>query len=365
MRYQYRFTVIAFFVVAIAGLFVSLIIREEKPRSSNKPPAAYDSHLKAEPRDALSGHSAETVGKAVDHAFSCTANFDSNYQELGVIADLLSKSKNPEHLLMAALFGSDQMSEARIHTMTKTLRIDPDNPLILWNFLNSCSMLPHVPICRDQNIENRAIEVDSSNGQLWAKIAGFRIKRGNMPAALDALKNASVAPEFNEYWMEHVELFERGLAAAGDASYRNRTIQAVGMAAAMVWNIKSVLNGCETQAVESGEWLQYCVRFAERLERDGRTILSNVIGLKLQETMYSISGDEEKEAAAEQRLRLIRNSMRNGQSEDGQVLLSRDDRVLADYITEWATFGELRAVQFLRNEVERLRNVSGYDPCRI
>ena len=145
----------------------------------------------------------------------------------------------------------------------------------------------------------------------------------------------------------------------------NRTIQAVGMAAAMVWNIKSVLNGCETQAVESGEWLQYCVRFAERLERDGRTILSNVIGLKLQETMYSISGDEEKEAAAEQRLRLIRNSMRNGQSEDGQVLLSRDDRVLADYITEWATFGELRAVQFLRNEVERLRNVSGYDPCRM
>ncbi len=186
-----------------------------------------------------------------------------------------------------------------------------------------------------------------------------------MPAALDALKNASVAPGFNEYWMEHVELFERGLAAAGDASYRDRTVLAIGMAAAMVWNVNSVLNGCETQAVESVEWLQYCVRFAERLEHDGRTILSNAIGLKLQKTMYSISGDKEKEAAAEQRLGLIRESMRNGQSEDGQVLLTRDDRVLADYIMEWATFGELRAVQFLRNEVERLRNVSGYDPCRM
>ena len=249
--------------------------------------------------------------------------------------------------------------------MTATLNVDPNNSLILWNFLNTCERMPDAPICRDQNIEDRAIAVDSRNGQLWARIAGFRANRGDMPAALDALKNATAAPEFNEYWMENVELFERGLAAATNAPYRIRIIQALVMTAGSMINYNLIFEGCEAQAVDSAEWLQFCTLLGERLEHEGRTMLSTAIGLSLQKRMYSIAGDEENRAAADHRAKLRAKLWRDGNSEDALVLLSRDDKVLTDYISEWAVYGELRAFQFLRNEVQRLRNIPGYDPCSI
>ena len=282
---------------------------------------------------------------------------------MDVVATLLSKSRNPEHLLLAAILRPAQTGEARILAMADTLNFDPNNPLIHWNFLSFCERFRSEPICRDPTIEDRAIEVDSSNGQLWARIAGYRANRGNMPAALDALKSAAAAPEFNEYWMEYIELFERGLAAATNAPYRERIIQASGMAAGLITNYNLIFEGCKTQAVESAEWLQLCTRLGERLEHEGRTMVSIRIGQSLQKRMYSISGDDEKRAAVEHRSKLGAKLMQDGYAKDGHVLLFRDDRVLAGYISEWASYGELRALQFLRNEVQRLRNVRGYDPC--
>lgn len=367
MRYQTRFslTAIALVVIVIAGLLVSLTMREKKPQSLNQPPIASDNHVQAEVVSEPSEYSTEVVEKAVDRVFNCNWNFESGGLKSDVVATLLSKSKNPEHLLMAALLGTDRRSDARIFAMTETLNIEPNNPLILWNFLSSCERLPDAPICRDQNIENRAIAADSTNGQLWVRIGGIRANRGNMPAALDALKNAAAAPEFNEYWIEHVKLFERGLAAATNAPYRERIIQAISMAAGLITNYNLVFEGCKTQAVESAEWLQLCTRLGERLEHEGQTMVSNGIGQSLQRRMYSISGDEEKQAAAEHRSKLRTKIMRDGQSEDALVLLSRDDKVLAGYISELASYGEIRAFQFLSNEVQRLKNVPGYDPCSI
>lgn len=116
-------------------------------------------------------------------------------------------------------------------------------------------------------------------------------------------------------------------------------------------------------AAESVKWVLQCLRFGERLERDGRSVHSMVVGLRLQKEMHSISGDHEEEALLEERLGLTGAAFRGGLSKDSEVLLSRDERVLADYISESAAHGELRALQFLNNEVERLKNLPGYDPC--
>ena len=308
---------------------------------------------------------AEVTTVDTGSAFNCVANVDFNYQESESIASELSQSRDPEHLLMAALVGQDPTDEAGVHAMTRALRSDPDNRLILWNFLQSCSQFPGASMCLDHKIEDHAIEVDGSNGQLWARIAGFRAQRGDMRGALDALNKAVVAPRFTNYRMEHIELFERGLAAAGSMPYGDRIIQAIGMQAGLISNYSYVMTACKSMAPESVEWASQCARLGDRLERDGRSVYSIVIGQSLQKNMYLLSGDNEKEALVAKRLDTTKQYMLNALSKDGEALLSRDDQVLANYMSTSAIYGEINAFTFLNNEVERLKNLAGYGPCRL
>ncbi|MCH8136411.1 MAG: hypothetical protein IIB77_10570, partial [Proteobacteria bacterium] len=278
-------------------------------------------------------------------------------------AALLANSKDPEHLLMAALIGFDGQAKLGLSAMENALAVDPDNPLTLWSFLDSCSLHPKAAKCANGSIEKRAILADGGNGLLWGKIADYRLRRGDTAGALDALINANTAPQFNGYFIEYVEMLERGLAAATDNPYRKRITNAIGIAAAMPQRFYHVFQGCKEQATESAEWSQACLGYGKRLERDGRTVMSTRFGIALQKWMYEIAGDEARFAETDLRGRLITEAMESGYTDDGWVLLAYDDQVLADYMNEWSAHGEFQALQFLQEEVVRLSKQPGYDPC--
>lgn len=333
--------------------------------SADDPIEALEDPVRTETSKASAVLSDEATTLTSESTFRCSDNVDLNFQDLDAVASALSQSRNPEHLLMVALYGQDPTDGAGVNAMTRALQSDPDNPLVSWNFLQSCSRFPDAQICLDHRMEEHAIDVDGSNGQLWARIAGYRAERGEMREALAALSQTVVAPRFTDYRMEHIELFERGLAAAGNLPYRSRIVQAIGMQAALVSNEFHTMTACNKMATESSEWLSHCARFGARLERDGRSFFSVLVGQRLQENMHSISGDSEKQASVLKRLERTRQYMENGLSVDGQVLLLHDDQVLANYISTSATYGEIEALTFLNNEVERLKNLAGYDPCRL
>lgn len=365
MKPRKKIALVLAFGAMAAGLFPSFISLEDTPQVSSGIDKLVERHVGTSPI-ASSIEGVVNVGAVtIESEFECTVNYDAKYQDLQMVAARLADSDNPEHLLMAALFGTDRDSAERIDAIRRALIAAPDHPLIAWNFQAACSRLPEVPVCTDQNIEDLTIKVDSSNGQTWARIAGLRMKRGDLPGALEALKNATVAPEFNDYWLDHVELFERGLAAAGNPTYRARTAQAIGMAVAMASVDGQILDACRNEAVKSVNWLQQCLRYAERLEHSANTLLASSIGLSLQSSMYSISGDKEKQAATDSRQDKLRGIMRSGWFRDGQVVLIRDESVFAEYMAEWSTYGEVRALRFLQDEVQRLKQLPGYDPCTL
>jgi hypothetical protein len=364
LKTQTRFAFATTLILAIGVIALSQVSRFT-PSSNSDSVETLSDQVHAQVSKKPDVLPADAITVATGSAFSCSGEVNFNNQDLGAVASELSQSRDPEHVLMAALYGQDPTDEAGVHKMTRALRSDPDNRLITWNFLQSCSQFPDTQVCLNHEIEKRAIEVDGSNGQLWSRIAGYRVKRGDMQGALEALSKAAVAPRFSDYRMEHIELFERGLAAAGNLSYRDRIVQAIGMQAALVSNEFYVMNGCKTMAPESAEWLSLCIRIGDRLESEGNSIYSIASGQSLQKKMYVISGDNEKEALVVERLDTTTQHMTQGISEDGQVLLWRDDHVLAQYISELATHGEIRALTFLSNEVERLENLEGYDPCLL
>lgn len=279
------------------------------------------------------------------------------------VAQSLMQSEDPGHLLMVALLGSAGEEKLGFSAMERALAADPDNSLTLWSFLASCSLHPEAAVCLDGSIEKRAILADGNNGQLWGEIAGYRFERGDTAGAYDALTKANTAPQFNRYFIEYVELFERGLAASTDASYLERSIAASGIAAALVSKISPVLQGCKRQAAESAEWRQTCLEYGKRLENDGRSVLSTMFGTSLQKSMYEISGDTTKIAEADFRYQLIMDTVASINSQGGFVLLF-DEQVSADYMKEWSAHGEFRAMQFLQAEVLRLSQQPGYDPCK-
>lgn len=275
-------------------------------------------------------------------------------------------SRDPEHLLIAALIGSDRQSKRHLAAMENALFVDPDNRLTLWNFLDTCSLHPEATVCADGSIERRAILADNGNGQLWGKIAGYRLDRGDKSSAYDALLNANTAPYFNDYFIEHVEMAERGFAAATDDPYLERVIRAIGIAAGMSMNVAAIFQDCEKQAMESAEWRQACLEYGKRLENDGRDLLQISIGISLQKIMYEISGDKRKIAETELRYQHFKDTTTKLASSNGaQVLTLYDENVMADFIAEWSAHGELRAMQFVQEEVIRLSKQPGYDPCML
>lgn len=280
------------------------------------------------------------------------------------VAASLRYSENPEHLLTAALIGSDGETKLDLAVMERALNADPDNPLTLWNFLDACSLHPEATMCADGSIEKRAILADGGNGLLWGKIAGYRLERGDTSGAYVALIRANTAPQFNGYFIEHVEMLERGLAAATDDPYLERIVSAIGIAAAMALKFYIPIRKCREQAAESAEWLRACLDFGKRLEIDGRTVMSTLLGIGLQKIMYEMSGDTKKKSDADFRLRLYRNTIKSMNSENVKVVMFYDDQVLADFISEWSAHGELRAHQFVQEEVVRLSKQPGYDPCK-
>ena len=365
IRTRIAFAIISILVVGVTGLVFLFQIDRFTPNSNSDSSETLSDQVHAEKPNKSDVPLAKVAAIATRSAFSCSADVDVNYLELDVVVSNLSQSRNPEHLLMGALYGQESTDESGLHRMVRALRSDPGNRLILWNLLQSCSQFPDAPLCLNHEIEDRAIEVDGSNGQLWSRIAGYRVERGDMQGALEALNKAVVSPRFSDYQMEHMGLFERGLAAAGNTPYRDRIVEAIGMQVALVSNELHITNGCTSMARESAEWLLQCLRLGERLEGEGNSLYSIGVGQNLQKKMYLVSGDNEKEALVVERMDTTRQYMTKGISEDGQVLLWRDDQVLAQYISEWATYGQIRAFSFLSNEVERLKNLDGYDPCRL
>ena len=210
-----------------------------------------------------------------------------------------------------------------------------------------------------------AIKADGRNGQMWAKIAAWRIRHGDEVGALHALGNAATAPTLEEYWAEHIELFERGFAAAGVTSYRSRIFQAIGIAAAMVFDTYPILESCRAKSAASSDWRQHCLRYGHRLERDGKTFFSTNIGTRLQKSAYEASGDASELAAVAQRQKKLAENLQILTGVSEQVIMSRDENVLAAYVQQLAIFGELRAAEFVSREVERLLRTPGYDPCQF
>jgi len=284
-------------------------------------------------------------------------------KESAEIARRLSTSEDAEHLVVAAMLERLKDVHRAFELLVRASTLAPENPLVTWNLLRICSRTGDVCAGRLNDIESQAIAADAGNAALWASMASIRQRRGDDDRALNALRMAAGAPEYNAYFGEHLLLVDRALAAAADRSSMYRISAAWGYAAPGGAEIH-VFADCREQAETSVLWRDYCRQLGETMARHGRTYLHTSIGLSLQSRMYGIAGEAQQQQRIDERHAKLRQQYKRLSEWDFDGSLLRDESLLRAYTDVLVSSDELAALSFVEREVERLKSMPDYDPCR-
>lgn len=272
------------------------------------------------------------------------------------LADTLSRSANAEDQLAAAIIGVDR----RIESLSMALTADPTHPLVLWQVTDDCRRGRGGEYCADPAVRANAEAVLGGNGWYWTQVAAFYYEQGMFDESLEAVQHAVSAPEFDDYYIDHVLLLERALGADSDRGYIDRVVGAIGYTAAMPTDF--LARQCTLRSEVDAAWLDGCTMLAERYEQEGTNLLMQLVGLGMQEDLYARSGLTAEIGDAQIRKAEL-EAWLDRVDADYQLVQAVDPQLMARYLDVWATSGEVAAFEFTVTAVDELMQDPDYDPC--
>jgi len=274
--------------------------------------------------------------------------------------EILSASGDAEQVLVAALIGPVWQERRHLPTLERALNISPDSVLVNWNLLQACKLDSVGAICSE--IEERAIDVDGTNGAIWAEIAIRRADKGDLREVVDALRHANAAPMIDYYSLEHVQMFERAFSIDMNRSYAARIQEAISSTFFANDGALFLHKMCKNRAQELELLREQCLQLGRRLEYEGDTTMDTHVGLSLQREMLRISGSSRDLAEVEEKIQAQMQEEKNFHDENGHNVID-NDQLVNQFIEQWSAHGQIEAARFLSTEIERLKSVPGYDPC--
>ena len=276
------------------------------------------------------------------------------------LAETLSRSANAEDQLAAAMIRRSEDVGQRIDNLTMALASDPLHPLVLWQVAEDCRRGRGGEYCGDPSVRANVDAILGGNGWYWTQVAAFYHEQGMFDESLNAARRAVSAPEFDDYFIDHVLLLERAFSADSDRAYMDRVVESIGFAAAMPGEF--LARECAARAEADDSWLANCIMLAERYEQDGTNLMMKMIGLGMQENLYPRSGLAVEARDAEARKGEL-TALLEKVSGDYQLVQAVDPQLTARYLDIWATSGEVAAFEFTIETVDALLEDPDYDPC--
>ncbi len=294
-----------------------------------------------------------------------TADADAKRQieidmsENAQIVGLLSQSDDPDHRLAALLMSRNHRFSGgeRVGEVAGILRRDPGHTLAFWNLVLLCGEVLEHPDCADARLSTQAQRVDNENSEVWALLAVYRDRRGDDTGAVRAMQRALGSAVTSSYYAEQILLFERAYAAASDYGPSQRLVRAAGDNAALPLHHATVFNTCKRLAKKDILWRRMCFEYGGTLESRARSLIGESFGLAIQTEVAEMDGDHDKSLELRQRVERLRELVVD--DDTGTIF---DDRINARYLEELSVHGERAAMTFLRDEVERRRELA--ERCR-
>lgn len=274
------------------------------------------------------------------------------------LVPILESSSDPGHLLAAAVMVWRDDSETALRLLGDAALRDPQDPTIASQLLQLCVEIDSCGRARPE-LERNLIVADKGNVLAWVQVARSRLERRDEQGALSALRQAAAGAVVDSYFAEYIMTFDRALAASADLPTFDRMAAAFGFAAAVPSSSYEISADCGDRAANSAEWRDVCLRLGERLEHDGRTLLTKGVGLGIQIGMHELEGETRSLEQALARQKSFRESYRSLSSQSTRAIELGDATVFRKYLEIFTSAGELAALEYLVEEVtERLPAVA-------
>jgi len=268
---------------------------------------------------------------------------------------VLAASADVEHMLVAALLAYwDASTPGTLELLIEAGRLDESNPMVAARLLQMCQIAGDGCDLSIADLEAQSTSTDRGNADVWARVAASRVNRSDHAGALDALQEAVAAPEFNEYHVDTILMFDRALAASTELSSEERLKLAYRYASMLPLTQNDMSAQCSERALESGEWLNACIRWGERQELESKSTGGRLHGLALQRDMYRLSGDAREEAGAKARQKVVGDKMQKQIDAASAVDWPRHEPVLRNYLDKYAATDEFAALDYLQAEIALL-----------
>ena len=245
----------------------------------------------------------------------------------------LIPSQDPEHKLAVLLLTfSSHYNEQRISIFESALSANPIDPTTLRLIYTKCRDEDIAEWCAQNNIEERLVAADSTNGLTWELIAGRRFLKGDRRNALRALSRAASASSMDSGFTKHVEIMERGLEAAGAGSPGYRLGEAIGLAAAWRMPMSGLLEPCQNFDRDARHWIWVCTNYGQRLEEHGQSEIDVRLGMLLQSRSLRVIGDEQGVAQINAKLAERRARFKDHADREFQSVFFSDDAMVAKFL---------------------------------
>ena len=276
---------------------------------------------------------------------------------------ILRASNDPESLLAAAALSRWRDPPMALELLDQSMRHSSVVPLSAWTAFIICGQRTTLS-CDFEKLEEDAIKADNRNGAMWVQVAASRIDSGRLDGAVEAMRQAIAAPDYDSFYSEQVLLIDRALASTTNLSHIERVFRAGMYSSVSPMSFRSLRAQCESE--KTGVWPELCEQLGDRMSSDADDIMNQALGMELQELALQNIGDE----AGLRELKRSKDSlvMPFGTVETATPLMSllaNDASVLSNYMTNLEIYGEVEAWQRLSEEAERLKGLSEYDQCNF
>ena len=300
------------------------------------------------------------------HGYIDDIEVDFNDLEIKQIAfyDYLEKSTIPENKLAYILFANHTPQTSQLELLQSYLKEYPNNKLARMDLIGHCSSNTEHNAC-DQKLFEQAAEIDGDNAALWLQIANFYAAKGNKQETINAINMANKASQFNDYYYQHLSLFIDVSKGTLDVSESLKAITGIGILAATQIPIMAITKFCTAIDTLTADENQACLMLGEQMDKKGRNLLYNSVGIAIQSKIYQAEANEELSALVEARKSDLYSPKKSRLHNRAVNLMIADEKLFQYWLSHAVNYGEVKAANMLIEEAISLSKNKHYNPCSI
>ncbi|MEQ8315340.1 MAG: hypothetical protein RIC17_14660 [Gammaproteobacteria bacterium] len=278
--------------------------------------------------------------------------------------NLASSEDSSAQLMSIRVENNGRVGADEIDVLAELAQRAPESGLVVSQLLAACLQDPGRSECSSDSV-NTLVQSHSNNSAIWGSLAMLRNEQEDIFGAISALRQAAVAPEFDDYFSLQVAVIDQAnptaepLAKMGTAfrffSYSDPTV-GTSSAGPSIWNL------CSQQASVDPLAAEGCLLYGERIAEGSDTNIGKILGLAVQQGVYQAIGDEDGVARMEAALE-ARQEYQNQFRSPAMSLMSYDEELADFWINSLIEHGEVETMERLHNEVQRLTANPEYQPC--